>query len=53
MTAFEVAHLLSVITECHAQHGDDLCWMDVLRIYKAAGLPDPGFRDAGRGGEWG
>lgn len=35
------AALLAVIRDVHAQHADDLCWMDVDRIFAAAGLPVP------------
>ena len=67
-TAREVANLLNVIEDVHKQHGDDLCWMDIDRIFAAAGLPVPdrkvGDKDAMRrnchrfidtmcsGGEW-
>lgn len=33
--------LLKVIKQVHAQHADDLCWMDIDLIFKAAGLPVP------------
>lgn len=33
--------LLQTIKEVHSQHADDLCWMDIDRIFVAAGLPVP------------
>lgn len=33
--------LLTVIREVHSQHADDLCWMDIDKIFAAAGLPVP------------
>lgn len=33
--------LLEVINDVHSQHADDLCWMDIDRIFIAAGLPVP------------
>lgn len=36
--------LLAVIHEVHGQHGDDLCWLDIDRIFAAAGLPVPDRR---------
>ena len=33
--------LMAVIREVHSQHADDLCWMDIDRIFAAAGLPVP------------
>ena len=37
----ENARLLSVIRDVHSQNADDLCWMDIDRIFAAAGLPVP------------
>ncbi len=34
-------HLLRIICNVHSQHADDLCWMDIDRIFAAAGLPVP------------
>ena len=36
--------LLGVIRDVHSQHADDLCWMDIDRIFVAAGLPVPDRR---------
>lgn len=36
--------LIDVIREVHSQHADDLCWMDIDRIFAAAGLPVPDRR---------
>lgn len=36
--------LLAVIRDVHSQHADDLCWMDIDRIFAAAGLPVPDRR---------
>lgn len=33
--------LLAVIRKVHAEKGDDLCWMDIDRIFAATGLPVP------------
>lgn len=33
--------LLRVVREVHAERVDDLCWMDIDRIFAAAGLPVP------------
>ena len=33
--------LLAVIREVHGQYADDLCWMDIDKIFFAAGLPVP------------
>lgn len=30
-----------VVKQVHAEHADDLCWMDIDRIFAAAGLPVP------------
>lgn len=36
--------LMTVIKEVHAQHADDNCWLDIDRIFHAAGLPIPDRR---------
>lgn len=36
--------LLEVVKAVHAEHADDVCWMDIDRIFKAAGLPVPDRR---------
>lgn len=36
-----VYNLLAVIKDVHSQQGDDLCWMDIDRIFKATGLEVP------------
>ena len=36
--------LLAVIREVHGQYADDLCWMDIDKIFAAAGLPVPDRR---------
>lgn len=41
MTLYEIDNLLSVIRKVHSQHADDLCWMDIDLIFKAAGMPVP------------
>lgn len=33
--------LLDVILDVHSQRGDDVCWMDIDRIFLAAGLTVP------------
>lgn len=33
--------LMAVIREVHSQQADDVCWMDIDRIFAAAGLPVP------------
>lgn len=33
--------LLETIRDVHSQHADDLCFMDIDRIFAAAGLPVP------------
>lgn len=40
----QVDNLLKVIREVHSQRADDLCWMDIDRIFAAAGLPVPDRR---------
>lgn len=40
--------LLAVIRDVHSQHADDLCWMDIDRIFAAAGLPVPDRRVGGK-----
>jgi hypothetical protein len=43
-TAPVIRTLVGVAAEvlyCHAQRGDDKCWMDFARVYVAAGLPPP------------
>lgn len=44
MSELNVDLLLKTIREVHAQHADDLCWMDVDRIFVAAGLSVPDRR---------
>src|SRR5262245_24384081 len=44
MDAYKVEQLLSVIRAVHAERGDDVCWMDIDRIFVAAGLPVPDRR---------
>lgn len=44
MNTNDVENLLAVIKDVHAQHADDLCWMDIDRIFAAAGLPVPDRR---------
>jgi hypothetical protein len=39
--AEEIAHLIDVVKEVHGQYGEDLCWMDIDKIFAAAGLPVP------------
>lgn len=34
-------NLLAVIRDVHSQPNDDLCWLDIDRIFAAAGLPVP------------
>ena len=36
--------LMTVIREVHAAHADDVCWLDVDKIFLAAGLPVPDRR---------
>lgn len=31
----------AAVVYCHAQRRDDRCWMDVAKVYEAAGLPPP------------
>jgi hypothetical protein len=38
------ANLLKVIQEVHAERGDDVCWMDIDKIFVAAGLTVPDRR---------
>jgi len=37
----EYSHLIGVIMDVHSQHADDLCWLDIDKIFVAAGLPVP------------
>lgn len=37
----QLDQLLQVIREVHSAHADDLCWMDIDKIFLAAGLPVP------------
>lgn len=37
----DTTELLRVIKEVHADHGDDLCWLSIDKIFNAAGLPVP------------
>ncbi len=39
--AITLDSLLAVIQEVHGQRADDLCWMDIDRIFAAAGLSVP------------
>lgn len=50
MTLYDLHRLVDVITEIHAQHSEDLCWMpaDVNRIFEACGLPKQDLRVGGR-----
>jgi len=43
MTEKEINYekLLKVIKDVHSQKVDDVCWMDIDLIFKAAGLPIP------------
>lgn len=36
-----MTELERVVRDVHDQHGDDLCWMDIDRIFAAAGLSVP------------
>lgn len=36
--------LLAAVRELHQQKADDLCWMDLNKLYAAAGLPPGDFR---------
>lgn len=38
---YKYTHLMEVIKEVHSQHADDVCWMDIDKIFVAAGLPVP------------
>jgi hypothetical protein len=40
----DIFNLLKVIEQVHSQHADDLCWMDIDLIFKAAGLSVPDRR---------
>jgi hypothetical protein len=40
----DLVKLLHVVREVHAARADDLCWMDIDRIFAAAGLPAPDRR---------
>lgn len=37
----ELQRLRNVIHDVHSQYGDDLCWLDIDRIFLAVGLPVP------------
>ena len=39
--AQEVQLLRQVIREVHSQHADDICWLDIDKIFEAVGLPVP------------
>lgn len=41
MTFQQISNLIQVIKDVHKQHADDVCWMDIDRIFVAAGLPVP------------
>lgn len=41
MTEINLDKLLSVIKDVHGQYADDLCWLDIDRIFTAACLPVP------------
>src|SRR5205809_5383224 len=41
MDLYQQAKLMEVIKEVHSQHADDVCWMDIDKIFKAAGLTTP------------
>ena len=41
MDLYKLDKLMNVIRDVHAQHADDLCWMDIDKIFAAAGLPVP------------
>jgi hypothetical protein len=36
--------LMAVIKDVHSQYADDVCWMDIDKIFEAAGLPVPDRR---------
>lgn len=40
----ELALLKQTVVEVHSQRADDLCWMDLVKIFAAAGLPTPDCR---------
>jgi hypothetical protein len=44
LTIEGINNLLKVIADVHSQHADDLCWMDIDKIFVAAGLPVPDRR---------
>lgn len=44
MSGPSYAQLLKVIQEVHAARGDDVCWMDIDKIFVAAGLSVPDRR---------
>ena|SRR5258706_11303088 len=37
----QLVTLLDAIKYAHEQRADDRCWMDVAKVYEAAGLPPP------------
>lgn len=37
----KLENLLKVIREVHSQYADDVCWMDIDKIFLAAGLEVP------------
>ncbi len=41
MKNIDVENLIAVIFAVHAEHADDLCWLDIDKIFLAAGLPIP------------
>ena len=43
-TTAMLEHVIGVIADVHKQRADDLCWMDVDKIFAAAGLPVPDRR---------
>jgi hypothetical protein len=36
--------ILDAVKYAHEQRGDDRCWMDITKVYEAAGLPPPDTR---------
>lgn len=40
----ELDSIISVIKDIHSQHADDLCWMDIDRIFQAVNLLMPDRR---------
>jgi len=41
MTIPDYEKLVETVRHVHKQHADDLCWMDIDLIFKAAGLSTP------------